>query len=67
MPSVAEESFASVTTMAQGPLPFQLSLQGRGQCSGNLGKKFRTEFLVKTLKLHEILSTLEEKQRKCLL
>jgi len=60
MPSVAEESIASVTAMAQGPLVFQLPLQGRGRCSDNLGEIFRSEFSVKILKLPEILSILRE-------
>lgn len=67
MPSVAEERIASITGMAQGPLAFQLPLQERGRCSGNLGEIFRTEFSVKILKLPEILYILGEQQRKCLL
>lgn len=67
MPSVAEVSIATVIAVAQGPLAFQLLLQGRRRCYGNLGKIFRTEFSVNILKLPEILSTLGEQQRKCLL
>lgn len=64
MPSVAEESIASVKAMAQGPLAFQLPLQGRERCSGNLGTIFGTAFSVEILKLPEILSTLGEQQKK---